>query len=80
MKSGGVGPYAAIQIIHGPPGTGKTSTLVTLLDTIMLDRDHGRMRVWVAAPTNHIGGQARADFVHTMQTMQTFQTLQDHRK
>jgi hypothetical protein len=27
-----------------------------------------------------IGGQARADFVHTMQTMQTFQTLQDHRK
>ena len=28
----------------------------------------------------YIGGQTRADFVHTMQTMQTFQTLQDHRK
>jgi hypothetical protein len=27
-----------------------------------------------------IGGQTRADFVHTVQTMQTFQTLQDHRK
>ena len=28
----------------------------------------------------YIGGQTRADFVHTMQTMQTFQTLQDHQK
>ena len=31
-------------------------------------------------PSYIIGGQTRADFVHTMQTMQTFQTLQDHRK
>ncbi len=31
-------------------------------------------------PTIVIGGQTRADFVHTMQTMQTFQTLQDQRK
>ncbi len=33
-----------------------------------------------ASQSDSIGGQARADFVHTMQTMQTFQTLQDHRK
>ena len=42
-------------MVHGPPGTGKTATLVSLLSTLLMARDgpSGRVgRVWVAAPTN----------------------------
>ena len=38
-----------IQIVHGPPGTGKTATLAALLVELMRDEKN---TVWAAAPTN----------------------------
>lgn len=40
---------ASINIIHGPPGTGKTATLVALIDTLL----QRKLCVLAAAPSNH---------------------------
>ena len=38
-----------LQIIHGPPGTGKTATLVALIESLLGEEDN---RVYASAPTN----------------------------
>ena len=38
-----------LQIIHGPPGTGKTATLVALIESLLGDESN---RVYASAPTN----------------------------
>ena len=48
FAAGKSGPH--IQIIEGPPGTGKTSTLIGLIHTFLEQTHH---RIHVTAPTNH---------------------------
>ena len=52
LRACGRGQLPAIQVVHGPPGTGKTATLVALVGTLVTARSGGEKRVWVAAPTN----------------------------
>ena len=52
VRACGAGLLSAIQVVHGPPGTGKTATLVALLSTLLTAGNGKKRRVWVAAPTN----------------------------
>ena len=52
---------ASVKIIHGPPGTGKTATLVALIDALL----QKRIAVLATAPSNHaICELARRCFSH----------------
>jgi hypothetical protein len=49
LSAGVLGPH--LQVIHGPPGTGKTNTLVGLIGTLLHQSDTDRIHA--TAPTNY---------------------------